>query len=131
MKPFLPAPFGIMFPIFGCKSIRSVDHQLNMEDHDGIVISLEEKAVQKRFYEITYRYFRPGWESDVNKRTELMSLVESERNKPCRAIDLGCGSGENVVYLAQKGFDVIGVDYAEAGIESIFARITIPHPLLF
>lgn len=78
--------------------------------------------MQKQFYEITYRYFRPTWEADVYKRGELMSLVESGRIKPGRAIDLGCGSGGNVIYLAQKGFEVTGVDYAEAGIEKARAR---------
>ena len=42
--------------------------------------------------------------------------------KPCRAIDLGCDTGENAIYLAQKGFDVTGVDYAEAAIEKARVR---------
>jgi len=74
----------------------------------------------KRFYEITYRYFRAPW--DVGEREELVSLVESGRIKPCRAIDLGCGSGANATYLAQKGFEVTGVDFAEAAIEKAQAR---------
>jgi len=69
----------------------------------------------KRFYEITYRYFRAPW--DIGSRVELMSLVESGRIKPGRAIDLGCGAGANAIYLTQKGFEVTGVDYAEAAIE--------------
>ncbi len=69
----------------------------------------------KQFYEITYRYFRAPW--DIGAREELVSLVEGGRVKPCRAIDLGCGAGANAIYLAQHGFDVTGVDYAEAAIE--------------
>jgi hypothetical protein len=34
----------------------------------------------------------------------LVRLVESGQLEPCRAIDLGCGIGENVIYLAQQGF---------------------------
>lgn len=74
----------------------------------------------KRFYEITYRYFRAPW--DIGSREELMSLVESGRIKPGRAIDLGCGAGANAIYLAQKGFEVTGVDFAEAAIENARAR---------
>jgi SAM-dependent methyltransferase len=48
---------------------------------------------------------------------ELVSLVESGRVKPGRAIDLGSGTASNVVYLAQHGFDVTGVDYSPAAIE--------------
>jgi SAM-dependent methyltransferase len=74
----------------------------------------------KLFYGIMYRYFRAPW--DIGAREELMSLVESGRIKPCRAIDLGCGTGANAVYLAQKGFEVTGVDYAKAAIEKARAR---------
>jgi SAM-dependent methyltransferase len=68
----------------------------------------------KAFYEVGYRYFRMPWEG--GPRAELVDLVESGHIQPCRAIDLGCGTGSNAVYLAQRGFDVTGVDYASAAI---------------
>jgi cyclopropane fatty-acyl-phospholipid synthase-like methyltransferase len=74
----------------------------------------------KSFYEIIYRYFRAPW--DIGPREELVTLVKSGRIKPCRAIDLGCGAGANAIYLAQNGFEVTGVDYAEAAIEKARAR---------
>lgn len=74
----------------------------------------------KLFYEIVYRYFRAPW--DIGAREELVELVEGGRIKPCRAIDLGCGTGANAVYLAQRGFDVTGVDFADAAIEKARAR---------
>lgn len=54
--------------------------------------------VMKAFYEITYRYVRAPW--DIGAREELVSLVERGCIKPCRAIDLGCGTGANAIYLA-------------------------------
>ena len=69
----------------------------------------------KLFYEIIYRYFRAPW--DIGAREELVALVDSGRIQPCRAIDLGCGTGANAIYLAENGFEVTGVDYAEAAIE--------------
>lgn len=74
----------------------------------------------KLFYEIIYRYFRAPW--DIGARDELVALVDSGSIKPCRAIDLGCGAGANAIYLAQKGFDVTGVDFAEAAIEKAKSR---------
>lgn len=74
----------------------------------------------KQFYEITYHYFRAPW--DMGAREELVSLVEGGRIKPCRAIDLGCGTGANAVYLVKHGFEVTGVDYAKAAIEKARAR---------
>jgi len=59
--------------------------------------------------------FRPPWDSGVTP-PELTRLVESGALKPGKAIDLGCGTGTNVVYLAQHGFDVVGVDVARLAI---------------
>lgn len=69
----------------------------------------------KLFYQLGYRYFRLPWE--MGPRKELVQLVESERISPCRAIDLGCGTGSNAIFLAQCGFDVTGVDYADSAIK--------------
>jgi cyclopropane fatty-acyl-phospholipid synthase-like methyltransferase len=69
----------------------------------------------KSYYNITYRRFRAPW--DIGPRKELVELVESGRIKPGRAIDLGSGTASNCIFLAQHGFDVTGVDYAEAAIE--------------
>jgi len=67
------------------------------------------------FYEFMYRHFTAPWE--IGPRQELVKLVEDGRLTPCRAIDLGCGTGANAIFLAQRGFEVTGVDFAPAGIE--------------
>ena len=64
------------------------------------------------FYDLMYRWRAP-WE--MGARSELVALVESgrlspERLAPGRAVDLGCGAGANAVFLAQAGFDVVGID---------------------
>jgi len=47
----------------------------------------------------------------------LVELVESEEVKPCKTIDLGCGTGNYAIYLASKGFDVTGIDISENAIK--------------
>ena len=71
----------------------------------------------KWLYELMYRYSVVPIPYDIGPREELVSLVESGRVKPGRAIDLGSGTASNVIYLAQHGFDVTGVDYSPAAIE--------------
>lgn len=34
-----------------------------------------------------------------------------------KMIDLGCGEGRNAVYFAKQGFDVVGLDISEVGLE--------------
>jgi SAM-dependent methyltransferase len=36
---------------------------------------------------------------------------------PGRALDLGCGEGRNALWLAQKGWDAVGVDFSTVAIE--------------
>lgn len=74
----------------------------------------------KLFYELGYRFFRMPWET--GPREELVGLVESGRIAPCRAIDLGCGTGSNAIFLAQQGFDVTGVDFAAPAIDKARTR---------
>lgn len=69
----------------------------------------------KLFYELIYGRFRAPW--DIGPRKELVELVEAGRIQPCKAIDLGSGTASNCIFLAQRGFDVTGVDFAAAAVE--------------
>jgi SAM-dependent methyltransferase len=64
----------------------------------------------KLFYNWLYRTGRAPW--DLGPRKELVDAVESGRIQPCRAIDLGCGTASNAIFLAQHGFEVTGADYS-------------------
>jgi methyl halide transferase len=44
--------------------------------------------------------------------SELQRVLSQHTIQPCRALELGCGTGTNSVWLAQQGFDVTGVDVA-------------------
>jgi len=59
----------------------------------------------------SYRGRRAGW--DVGRpSSELRDAVERGVLRPCRVVELGCGTGTNAIYLAQKGFDVTAIDIA-------------------
>lgn len=47
----------------------------------------------------------------------LTAFVESGRITPGRALEVGCGTGTNVLWLATRGFDTLGVDVAPLAIE--------------
>jgi SAM-dependent methyltransferase len=58
----------------------------------------------------------PPWDTGY-PCTQLRELVQSGAVTPCRAIDLGCGTGTNVIYLAQQGFAAAGLDLSPVAIE--------------
>lgn len=76
-------------------------------------------------YNWAYRIWAP-WDS-VGVRADLIHLLESDQISPeqyRRVIDLGCGTGANVVHLAGLGFDAWGVDFSEVAIRKANERKT-------
>jgi|EndMetStandDraft_3_1072993.scaffolds.fasta_scaffold12336_6 cyclopropane fatty-acyl-phospholipid synthase-like methyltransferase len=73
----------------------------------------------KAFYNTWYRFGTPPWGAAPSP--DLVALVEAGRLKPCRAIDIGCGTGATSIYLASRGFDVTGVDFAPSAIDRALA----------
>lgn len=53
----------------------------------------------------------------------LAGWVEDGLIAPGRALDLGCGSGRNAIFLARRGFSVDAVDYSKAAIAWARGRV--------
>ncbi len=70
--------------------------------------SLLKDLIRRVEYHLWY-YRRPPWDTGVTP-PELEEFIR--RHPPGRALDLGCGSGTNLVRLAQAGWQVTGVDFA-------------------
>jgi methyl halide transferase len=70
----------------------------------------------KEDFQRIYRVLGKGpWTSDKPPKP-LVNLVEKKIIKPCKALDVGCGEGFYSKYLVENGFDVIGIDFSEIGI---------------
>jgi cyclopropane fatty-acyl-phospholipid synthase-like methyltransferase len=69
---------------------------------------------RKLFYSIFY-LGKPPWDTGITP-PELVEFVHN--HPPGRALDLGCGSGTNVVFLAQHGWQATGVDFVQKAIRS-------------
>lgn len=59
-----------------------------------------------------YDIFKPH--EDMQKIAEYF-----KKNKVSKILDLGCGAGRNLLYLAKQGFEIYGLDYASEGINLI------------
>src|SRR3954470_5848055 len=52
----------------------------------------------------------------------LVELITSRAIAPGRALEIGCGTGTNAIFLAQHGFDVLGIDISEVAVEKARAK---------
>jgi SAM-dependent methyltransferase len=55
---------------------------------------------------------------------ELERLILAGGVAPGRAVDLGCGTGTNVIFLASHGWEVVGVDFVPQAILQARQRLT-------
>ena len=74
-------------------------------------------------YEFLYRIGRTPWDTGVTP-PEVVELVEGKTAlPPGRALDLGCGTGNEVAYLARRGWTATGVDLVQRAVDRAAGKI--------
>jgi SAM-dependent methyltransferase len=53
----------------------------------------------------------------------LVEFVTSGRVQPTRTLEIGAGTGTNSLWLAHRGFDVLGIDVAPLATERAYAKL--------
>jgi cyclopropane fatty-acyl-phospholipid synthase-like methyltransferase len=91
--------------------------------------------LQKLFFHLMY-WRKPPWDTGISP-PELIAFMES--HPPGRALDLGCGTGTNVITLSKAGWEAVGVDFVgkavrkarqkarQAGIQAKFYTDDVTH----
>lgn len=72
---------------------------------------------ERKDWDKSYKHGDTPWDTGFPP-SELKKVLESGIVSPGgHALDLGCGTGTNAIYLAQKGFDVTAVDVSNVAIK--------------
>lgn len=78
--------------------------------------------LQRLAFSLWYVLFRPPWDTRVTPPELIEAITGEGRLPPGRALDLGCGTGTNSLYMAQHGWQVVGVDFAAPAIRQARRR---------
>jgi SAM-dependent methyltransferase len=71
--------------------------------------------MKKRFND---RYITNNLPWDINRPDfNLVQIVKEFEILPCNALDIGCGTGDNVFWAAKNGFTATGIDISPKAIE--------------
>lgn len=84
----------------------------------------EEAAARlRRFDEFYNGEGNAPW--DIQKPQQAVVEFERAGAFKGKVLDVGCGSGDNAIFLASKGYNVTGVDFISKAIELARARATV------
>jgi len=53
----------------------------------------------------------------------LVEFVASGSVTPCRTLEIGAGTGTNAIWMAERGFDVLGIDVSPLAVERAHAKM--------
>ena len=74
------------------------------------------------FWQERFEKKETGWDRG-SPSPQLLAWLDSGQLQPCRIAVPGCGTGWEVVELAKRGFDVIGIDYTAAAVQKTRALV--------
>jgi SAM-dependent methyltransferase len=109
-----PDDGGALLNAYRTKLIRD---GISSSDADQLITRLRKSVatdsrISTLFYNKHYARRNPIYSSAPNA-----FLVETVQDlRPGRALDVGMGDGRNAIFMAQRGWDVTGIDLAEVGV---------------
>jgi ubiquinone/menaquinone biosynthesis C-methylase UbiE len=71
--------------------------------------------IESWLFDLQYLLGRTPWDTGMTP-PEVVELIEGGGVSPGWALDMGCGTGTNCIYLAHHGWEAVGVDLSAVAI---------------
>ena len=71
---------------------------------------------KKNLFNERYKTGDTPWELNAPDKN-LIHFIQHNKLGPFKALDIGCGTGSNAIWLAKQGFNVTGSDFSSLAIE--------------
>lgn len=97
-----------------CDSNKNSNKEIDTSSNDEIKANYY-KAYEKRYSQVYEKDML--WSSQENTPEVLKCIKNYKISKMARILDLGCGEGRDAIYLLDKGYNLMAVDYSHTVIE--------------
>lgn len=77
---------------------------------------MNDEVLSQEYWEKQYQSSGLPWETN-RPSSELQRVISDCHIQPCRAVEFGCGTGDDAVWLASRGFEVTAVDLSSEAID--------------
>ena len=88
----------------------------------GVAWALHSPVMAHRCWDESYAAGELPWDTGEPEPL-LVEFVSSGGVRPARTLEIGAGTGTNSLWLAERGFEVLGVDVAPHAIERATAKL--------
>ncbi|RYY80358.1 MAG: SAM-dependent methyltransferase TehB [Moraxellaceae bacterium] len=110
-------------------SVQQQPTRIEPQAWHKIVSASDDLECQLSFYCQPEQYFAKKYQLSPTHSEVIAALpyVQASDNHPLTALDVGCGSGRNALYLAQQGFTVDACDVNVQAIDKLKEIIAAEH----
>jgi SAM-dependent methyltransferase len=85
----------------------------------GAFYMVMRKISRRLVFNLSY-LFKPRWDTGI-PAPEIVRFIHGKT--PGSAIDIGCGTGTNLLYLAEHHWQVTGIDYAPLAVRAAHRKL--------